>query len=67
MILPYVPNALSGLTMRYKVMKDYWTCHHCQANLDHGEKCDCAESRLGFVVVPNDYGKHDKEVYSNGI
>ncbi|WP_157668740.1 hypothetical protein [Lachnoclostridium phytofermentans] len=53
--------------MRYKVMKDYWTCHHCQANLDHGEKCDCAESRLGFVVVPNDYGKHDKEVYSNGI
>ncbi|WP_155998426.1 hypothetical protein [Lachnoclostridium phytofermentans] len=48
-------------------MKDYWTCPHCGANLDHGEKCECDESRLGFVVVPNDYGKHDKEVYPNGI
>lgn len=22
----------------------YWTCPHCGANLDPGEKCDCQES-----------------------
>lgn len=24
-------------------MNSYWTCPHCGANLDFGEKCDCEE------------------------
>lgn len=23
----------------------FWTCPHCGANLDHGEKCDCEGGR----------------------
>lgn len=25
-------------------MKYYWTCPHCGANLDPGERCDCKEA-----------------------
>ena len=24
----------------------YWTCPHCGANLDPGEKCDCRQASL---------------------
>lgn len=24
----------------------YWTCPHCGANLDPGEKCDCRQTEL---------------------
>lgn len=24
-------------------MSYFWTCPHCEANLDPGEKCDCQE------------------------
>ena len=34
-------------------MKDYWTCPHCGANLDYGEKCDC--DRRNKEVVLNEY------------
>lgn len=26
-------------------MSYFWTCPYCEANLDHGEKCDCQEHK----------------------
>jgi len=23
----------------------YWTCPDCNANLDHGERCDCKDTK----------------------
>lgn len=30
--------------------RDHWTCKHCGANLDHGEKCDCQYEGVRRVV-----------------
>lgn len=41
------------------------TRHEQRINQKRNKRSD--ESRLGFVVVPNNYGKQDKEVYPDGI
>ncbi len=25
--------------------KPYWTCSNCGSNLDHGERCDCQDTK----------------------
>lgn len=38
----------------------YHTCSYCGASLDHGEKCDCTESRQAWQAISCSAGKNDK-------
>lgn len=41
--------------------KYYWTCPYCGANLDHGEQCDCEQSRNLFGDNVNNYKSVQQE------
>lgn len=50
----------------------YWTCPHCGANLDPGEKCDCPDSinKVGLdyrdVDQPNNENMEEETDGTNG-
>lgn len=44
-------------------MSYFWTCRHCGANLDSGEKCNCLEekekklAKIMSYLIPDDTGQ----------
>lgn len=42
-------------------MSYFWTCSHCGANLDPGEKCDCQEQE----DINSRYHRHLKQFSKN--
>lgn len=46
---------------------DCWYCSACKGYFDHGEECDCHNSELPFITVPDDYGKHERLIEEGPI
>ena len=42
-------------------MSFFWTCPYCEANLDHGEKCDCQELK----IISQKHHKHLRKFINN--